>query len=100
MIEIIKENLLRHGEKIHDYNLNRDVIELICQDHSLSPTQMDQLEKNIPLNPKYEPELKNISTWYDEHFPKYHSSLHRRHIVYFNNQDYDNVHQCISLFQV
>ena len=99
-IDSIIKRLIIHGRKMYDENLNRWVAELLYQEESLTLPQMKEIFETILLNVKYKPELDDIDEWYNEHFPGYTSQCHRRHIVYFNNKDYDHRFQCISLFQV
>lgn len=102
MIDInnIRCSILLHGKLIHDVNLNRSVRELIAQEYDINSTLINYLNSDVALNTKYEPELNDIKEWYELNFPKYSKDEHRRHIVYFNSNDYNNRLQCISLFQV
>lgn len=102
MIDInnIRRSILLHGKLIHDVNLNRSVRELIAQEYDINSTLINHLNSDVALNTKYEPELNDIQEWYELNFPKYTKDEHRRHIVYFNSNDYNNRLQCISLFQV
>lgn len=99
-LEIIKQQIKWHGNVVEDSNLNRDVHEIIGFEHRLNSKMILHLLENVPLNPKYDLELHNIKEWFDSHYPLYNYGIHRRHQVYFNDIDYDNIHQCISLFQV
>jgi hypothetical protein len=102
MIDInsIRRKILVHGKEMYDANLNRNVKELIGHDEVINSDQIHSIHNNVPLNTKYQPELENFRKWYSDHFPQYKRHEHRRHIVYFNDFDYDNVLQCISLIQV
>lgn len=98
--EHIAKKLILHGTRTHDANLHRDVAELLFQGECISLIQIKDLTNNVPLNTKYDPELRDIASWHDQHYPGYEHPRHRRHIIYFNNNDFDNRLQCISLFQV
>jgi hypothetical protein len=98
-IKSIRHRILLHGKEIVDLNHNRKVKELICQEEYLESEHICELEKTKLLD-KYLPELDDIQKWYDRHYPLYYKEEHRRHQVYFNNHDYSNRLQCISLFQV
>lgn len=99
-VNSIQRQIEWHGTVVEDFNLNRDVHEIIGFEHRINEAKMNYLLENVPLNTKYELELKNIADWFDSHYPVYMTDRHRRHQVYFNNHDFDNIFQCISLFQI
>lgn len=100
IIESVKKHILFHGKTIEDHNLNRTVKEIIGHEIILQGNDFQVLETQQPFNIKYHLEMIDIDYWYRAHFPQYNSTCHRRHVVYFNNNDHDNRLQCISLFQV
>jgi hypothetical protein len=77
-----------------------DTIEVTGATLSLVSIQIGDLLNNVILNKKYKPELEDIQNWYDWHYPMYNKNEHRRRQVYFNNSQYDQRFQCISLFQI
>jgi hypothetical protein len=77
-----------------------DTIEMTGVAICLVSTQIESLILELPLNSKYQPELDDIQNWYDCHYPMYNQPEQRRRQVYFNNSQYDQRFQCISLFQI
>ena len=96
----ITKQLNLFGEVTEDFNLDRTVKEFICHTEHYDSKYMAILYDTVELNPKYKPELDDIEKWYEEHFPLYSRPEFRRRVVYFNDLDYENRFQCISLFQV
>lgn len=100
LIDAAKRTIELFGNDVRDENLNRNTLEIIGHDLILSKQDIFDLQTGHPLNPKYKWELDDIQSWHDLHFPQLSTRDHRRHVVYFNNLDFDNRYQCISLFQV
>jgi len=96
MIDItnIRNQILEQGFS------KKNTIEMTGVGGTLLHSQIDYLLKNVPLNPKYQPELDDIQQWYETHYPLYNEPEYRRRQVYFNNVNYDERFQCISLFQI
>lgn len=78
----------------------QDTFEMVGVGMTLINTQIAYLLNNVELNKKYEPELNDINEWFESHYPEYTDISHRRRQVYFNNSNYDERFQCISLFQI
>ncbi|MBC7866216.1 MAG: hypothetical protein H7X88_01670 [Gloeobacteraceae cyanobacterium ES-bin-316] len=97
-IDLIKKNLIDNGNYMWDENLQRFVHEILGSQVELNYLDMFALHK-VPLNKKYQPEIKDMDKWYKDNLSIINKHKHRRQIVYFNDTDFKKRMQCISLFQ-
>lgn len=100
IINDISRKLMFHGKSIYDSNLNRNVKELTCEILELNLVLINKICNEVNLNSKYQDELQDISNWYYTVVNCRQNNITRRQIVYFNNSNYVNRKQCISLFQI
>lgn len=91
----ISKFLDKQGSTVYDNRMDRWVKEMIGFQLTLREHDLDLIRKR-KLNDKYQPELHDFHEWMQSTY----FSVERRQAVYFNNIDFLQRMQCISLFQI
>ena len=97
IISKVNRDLDLCGKKIQDETIDRMTLELKTYHILLYPVDIREIELTEYNESKYGDEMHDIETWM--HSDSFLQST-RRQIVYFNNNDFYDRRQCISLFQI